>query len=402
MTERDSTNNIWLFLELLARRRTFIIVFVVLATLGAVAVSFVLPKWYKATALLLPPKDISLPSPGPGQLAEVVSVTKGLNLPVMVTASDVYARMLKSRTITQEIVTRFDLQRLYKQDNFVETYDLLMKRAKFRVTEEGLLEVSVEDKSPERASEMANAFVDVLDSINRVIVLDRVRQNRAFVQERLDQAKVELDTSRALFREFQLVNRAIDFDEQTRLAIDQAAKLKSELAQLNIEVVMTEQTLGAENTELKQLNRRRETVRNQLELLERSNPDSSFFSLPVSAIPSLRGQYEVLYSRVRVAESIYRILLEQLEEVKYQEQEKTPTLSVLDRAVPPEIKSRPQRRIIVMVSFALAVLAAVLLAAMVDYVSRMKTTSPENYHRVQLFVQAWFGWLPGVRRRLAS
>ncbi|HOZ08410.1 MAG TPA: hypothetical protein PKW75_09000, partial [candidate division Zixibacteria bacterium] len=290
----------------------------------------------------------------------------------------------------------------YKEDNFVETYDVLMDRARFRVTEEGLLEISVEDRNAARAAAIANAFVDVLDSINREIVTGRVRQNRTFVQERLAVAKVELDSARAQFREFQMRNRAIDFDEQTRLAIDQAARLKSDLASLDIDIAMKEQTLGADNTDLRELKRRRATVQDRLDQLERSNPDSSFFSLPVSAIPTLRGQYEVLYSRVRVAESIYRILLEQLEEVKYQEQEKQPVLSVLDRAVPPEIKSRPQRSIIVLAAFALAVLAAVLLAAAVDYVDRMRTASPENYRRVQMFAQAWFGWLPGLKRRPAE
>jgi uncharacterized protein involved in exopolysaccharide biosynthesis len=107
----------------------------------------------------------------------------------------------------------------------------------------------------------------------------------------------------------------------------------------------------------------------------------------------------MLYSRVKVAESIYRILLEQLEEVKYQEQETTPTLSVLDRAVPPELKSRPQRQLIVISTFVISLLIAILLAAVFDYVRRLKTTSPENYERATMFLSAWFGWLPGVKRR---
>ncbi len=397
MTERESTNNFWLFLELLARRRTLIVAFVLLATVMSVVVTLVLPKWYEARALLLPPKDVTLPSPGAGRLAEVVSVTRGLNLPVMVTPSDVYARMLKSRTIADEIIDRFDLRTLYEQDNFVETYDLLMERSSFQVTEEGLLEVAVEDKDPERAAAMANAFVQVLDSINREIVTERVRQNRQFVQERLDQAQAELDSARATFREFQMQHKTIDFDEQTRLAIDQAAQLKSDLAALEIDIKMLEQTLGTENRQLRQLKQKRELIREQLRQLESENPDNSYFSLPVSEIPTLRGQYEMLYSRVKVSESIHRMLLEQLEEVKYQEQEKTPTISVLDRAKPPEVKSRPRRRLIVISTFVLSIIVAILLAAVVDYVSRMRTTSPENYRRVRMFLAAWFGWLPGVK-----
>lgn len=402
MNEERSGNNFWLFVELLGRRRTFIISFVLLAVVMAAVISLVLPKWYRASALLLPPKDVTIASPGPGRLADVVSVTKGLNLPVMVTASDVYARMLRSRTVARELIDRFSLMERYGQSNFVETFDVLMDRSDFQVTEEGLLQISVEDKNPDTAAMLANAFVDVLDSLNRDIVTERVRQNRTFVQERLEQAKEELDTARVRLKEFQVENRAIDFDEQTRLAIEQATRLKIDLAQLDIDIAMREKSLGRENTELIELKRRREKVREQLSLLEDSNPDSSFFSLPVSEIPSLRGQYEVLYSRVRVAESIYRILLEQLEEIKYQELEKTPTLSVLDRAVPPEIKSRPRRRLIVVSTFVLALLAALLLAALMEYVERLKSTSPENHQRAMLFVRAWFGWLPGVGRKKGS
>ena len=399
MNERDSGNNFWLFLELLARRRTFIIGFVTLAVVVAAVTSMVLPKWYRASSLLLPPKDLSLPSPGPGALADVVSVTRGLNLPVMVTASDVYARMLKSRTIAGAVIDRFDLVERYQQSSYVETYDVLMDRADFRVTEEGLLEVSVEDKDPVIAAAVTNAFVEVLDSVNREIVTERVRQNREFVDERLVQAKAELDSSRARFQEFQVTNRTIDFGEQTRLAIDQAVRLKVDLAQLDIDIAMREPSLGEGNAELVELRREREMTQDQLDRLEKSNPDSSFFSLPVSEIPNLRGRYEVLYSRVKVAEQIYRILLEQVEQVKYQELEKTPTISVLDRATPPEIKSRPKRRLIVVMTFVLALLLAVLVASLMEYVNRLQTTSPENHRRAMLFVNAWLGWLPGVKKR---
>ncbi len=399
MTERESGNNFWLFIELLARRRTFIFGFVVAATLIAAIVSFVLPKWYKATALLLPPKDLTLPSPGAGALEEVVSVTRGLNLPVMVTASDVYARMLKSRTISGAIIKRFDLMDRYHKKSFAETYEVLMNRSDFAVTEEGLLQVSVEDKDPKVAAEMTNAYVTVLDSVNREIVTERVRQNRDFIQSRLTQAKQELDSARTQFQNFQIKNKTIDFDEQTRLAIDQAVKLKVQLAQLDIDIAMREKSLGDQNTELVQLRQRRDMMNRQLEALESTNPDSSFFSLPVSQIPTLRGQYEVLYSRVKVAEQIYRILLEQVEQVKYQELEKTPTISVLDWATPPEIKSRPKRRLIVSITFALALLTALIAASLMEYVTRLRTTSPADYERAMLFLHSWFGWLPGVKKR---
>jgi uncharacterized protein involved in exopolysaccharide biosynthesis len=394
----EQGNNLWLFLELLARRRRFIFVFVIVATLISVVVALLLPKWYTATALLLPPKDLSVPVPGMSRLSEVVSVTEGLELPYMVTPSDVLARILQSRTVTERLIERFDLKTYFGADNFKHTYEALMDRSRFQVTDEGLLMISVEDKNPQMAADLANAFVDELDRINREIATERVRQNRRFIEQRLAQVKKELQAARTEFENFQLESKAVNFDEQTRLAIEQAIGLKVKLAELDIELKMREKNLAADNTELIELKRRRRLIKDQLQKLETSNPDSSFFSLPISAIPSLRGQYEELYSRVKVNESLYKILLEQLEQAKIQENEKTPTISVLDRAKPPEVRSKPKRFLIVSATFSFALLLSVFIAAVLDYVSRLKRDRPEDYRRIMLFVNAFFGWLPGVKK----
>jgi len=392
------SNNFWLLLEMLARRRLFIIVFVIVATLLSVAVALVLPKWYQASALLLPPKDLALPVPGLAQLSEVVSITKGADLPVMVTPSDVYTRILKSRTIAERIIEKFDLKTRFAADYYKQAYDVLMSRSEFKVTDEGLLLISFEDKDPGVAADVVNAFVEELDRVNREIVLERVRQNRSFIEERLAQVKQELASARKEFEDFQMENRAVDFDEQTRLAVEQAVKLKITLTELDIELKMSERNLAEDNPELVELRRHRHLVREQLRQLEESNPDSSFFSLPVASIPTLRGQYEVLYSRVTVGESLYRILLEQLEHAKIQENEKMPTISILDRAKPPDTKSRPKRLLIVGGTFGLSVLFAVFMAAFLEYLARLKQNNPEDYARVLFFTEAFFGWLPGVKK----
>jgi tyrosine-protein kinase Etk/Wzc len=233
---QPQTNNLWYLLEVLAKRRVFIFVFVLLLTLMSLVIAWLLPKWYTATALLLPPKDLAVEVPGLSHFSEVVSVTKGLDLPYMVTSSDVYARMLESRTIADRIIEQFDLKARFGVDSFKKAYEQLMGRSEFKVTDEGLLTISVEDKDPQTAADLANAFVDELDRVNRQIASERVRQNRIFIEERLVQVKKELDSARTEFENFQLKNRAVDFDEQTRLAVEQAIKLKVMLAELDIEL----------------------------------------------------------------------------------------------------------------------------------------------------------------------
>jgi uncharacterized protein involved in exopolysaccharide biosynthesis len=391
-------NNLILLLDVLARRSRFIVLFVGIATLLAIIISLVLPKWYKATATLLPPKQIAVPVGGLSKFAEVTSVTSGLDLPVLVTPSDVYARMLKSRTIADSIMKKYDLFERYDVYNFDEAYEVLMNNCDFRVTAEGLLSVSVEDKDAKKAAELANAFVEELDKVNREIASGRAKSNREFIEQRLIQVEAELDSARMRFQEFQMKNKAIDFDEQTRLVTERAVDLKVKQAEIELELDLASQEMGQDNPKIVELKRKKRIIAEQIQKLEYENPDTSFFSVPISKIPALRGEFETLYSRVRVNESLYELLLEQREQAKIQVSENLPTISVLDPARPPSIRSRPQRTLIVVSTFAISLVVAVFGSAAADYLIRIKKNSPEQYRSIEAFLVSYLGWLPGIKK----
>ena len=54
--------------------------------------------------------------------------------------------------------------------------------------------------------------------------------------------------------------------------------------------------------------------------------------------------------------------------------------------------------LIVLAAFFFALLGSVFLAAWLEFVRRMKEAQPDDYRRLTLFIDAFFGWLPGVRR----
>lgn len=398
MSERES-NNLWLFLDMLARRRGLLLGFILVITLGAVVVSLVVPSWFTAEVVLLPPKDLNVGSTGGlSTLAGVASLTEGLTLPMMVTPSDVYASILRSRRISESIIERFNLKKRYETESMTATLLALGSHVDLRVQDEGLLTVRVEDKNPDTSALIANAYIEELRDLNRDIVAQRARQTRTFISQRLDQVKDELENARKDLEEFQRKHRAIDFDEQTRLAVEQAIDLKIALAKVELELEMRGQVLQADNPELVMKRRERNIIRKQLKDLETGGEDTSYFSVPVSEIPSLRGKYEDLYSRVHVNERLFTMLLEQNEQARISAQEEMPTFSVLDYARVPELRSRPQRTRIVVGAFLLSILIGILLAAVVDHVARMAESRPEDYQRLSNFFGAYFGWLPGVKR----
>ena len=395
MTE-NRHNNFWLLLEVLARRRGFILTLTILATLVAVAMAVVLPDWYKAEALIMPPKEDKAPMINLGGLSEGAA---GFDLATISTSADVFVQILKSRTITDRVIDKFGLMERYDAENYVEAFETLMDNAEIVKTTEGLLYVAVSDMDAKMAADLANAFVDELDRASREVIAAQAREKRVFFNERLNQVNEQLASARKDLERFQLQYKTVDFDEQTRLAIEQAIRLKVTLAEIDIQIRMLEQNLRSDNAELVDLRNHRNIVKAELQELETGNSDSSFFSLPLASIPVLKSEYESYYSRVRVNEALSSMLMQQLEQARIQEGGSFTEFSVLQRAVPPEISYRPQRTLIVLLTFVLSLIISILLASVLEYFRKLQAKSPDDYDRALMFFRAYLGWLPGIKRK---
>ena len=51
-------------------------------------------------------------------------------------------------------------------------------------------------------------------------------------------------------------------------------------------------------------------------------------------------------------------------------------------------------------SFGFSLLAAVLLAFIFEYFRALSEKKPEDYKRVVMFIEAYLGWVPGLRKAL--
>nr|MBN2278438.1 hypothetical protein [candidate division Zixibacteria bacterium] len=393
--------NLWKLLEAIARRMKFIVLFVLVVSVLAAIISLILPRWYKATALILPPKEEGFKLGWSGaSLDDMLSLTSGVKLPVMATPTDVYARILESRNLADRVIQSNNLTEYYHPKNSEDLYIRVAKYSDFRVTPEGLLEISYMDKNPEMAARVANSFADELDLMNREIASSRARIAKEFIENRLRVVKSDLDSSRLQLREFQDNYKAIDLDKQTQLAIESAVGLKVDLAQYEIDLKVKEHSLSPNHPEAISLRRRIEEIKNQIANLEFGGTDSSYLNLPISRVPTLKIRYAELTGRVQISERLYEILSEQYEQAKIQEKMDTPTISILDRAYPPQLAVKPKKRIIVIFALILSLLAAVFIALILDYLENLKKKSPEDYERAAFFFRTLLGWIPGIRKSL--
>jgi len=390
----DEINLIDYFLVLLKHKR-MIFCIVALAIILSVVVSLLLPKMYTATARVLPPKE---PDSGLSTLlTQSGGPLSGLAGSFMQgkTTSDLYVGMLKSRTVADVLIKEFNLKELYKKKYLEDVYKHLAKRINIKVSrKDQIISVSVEDKDPKRAADMANTYLDALDRINRTVNITEGQRKRIFLEKRLKEAKNDLSRAEIELKEFQEKYKLVSIEEQAKVAIEGAAKIKGEIivAQTELEVL---KKFGTERqNEAVMLKSKITELQNQLAKIESGNPGinvlkengmvegESNFYIPFNELPALGMQLGRLIREAKIQEKVLELVTSQYEMAQIEEAKDVNTIQILDRAVPPDKKSSPKRSLIVILSTVVALFLSIFLAFFVEYFQRLKIEDKERYQQL--------------------
>ncbi len=380
-------------LELLAtvvKRRKLVYINVIVVGIVSLIVSLVLPKWYKAEAIILPPmnESFSLGLGGAlGELAGSMLGPSGYELPMLASRADVYETILKSRRVAEEVINRFDLMKVYKSDNIDLALREIQNHLKTEVGRDGSLKVSFEaKKNPQLAADAANHFVATLDRINQETSQSKAKNTRVFIEQRLDEAKADLAQAEMTLKEFQEKNNTLSLPEQTRAAVEGAAQLMGELTALRIQLGVMSQEMSSNHAQVQEVKSRiRQIDKMLLEMKTGSSAGGGGGSsmealmIPLQKVPELGLQFARHYRELKIQEVIFELLTQQYEQAKIREMEDTPTLQVLQNATPPILKSRPKRIVIILICVFFALVVSLIIILLSDYMDRMRMQRSEDY-----------------------
>ena len=208
----------------LAERKWSILGMTLAGGLIMAVVAFLIPPMYTATASIIPPQQQqSTASALLGQLGPIAAVAGG-NLGLR-TPSDLYIGILGSRTIADELIQAFDLQRLYDKPLASDTRKVLTKRSKFSAGRDSLIKISVEDPDPKRAAALANAYVDALYKQNGRLALTESAQRRLFFERQMEAEKKALGAAEAAFKATQERTGVLQVNSQVESVILSMARL---------------------------------------------------------------------------------------------------------------------------------------------------------------------------------
>jgi uncharacterized protein involved in exopolysaccharide biosynthesis len=347
-------------LLVLAREKKLILQVTLGAAILATIIVFLVPKMYTATATILPPQqNQSILSTLVGQVAGGNNVDLrdlGLKNP-----SDVFVAMLKSRTVEDALINRFDLRKVYSKKTYQDARKVLEKRSEIDPEKEGLISIAVTDRDPKRAADIANAWVDELRTLNQSLALTEAAQRRVFFEQKLAQERDDLAKAELAMQQIEQKTGLLQPDAQTKALIGAVADVRAQIAAKEVQL-QSLRTYGTENNpDVKRVERELAELRAQSAQISQtqrsgSEPAESNLDVPTPRVASASVEYLRVARDMRYHESLYDFLARQLEAARIDEAKNAVVVQVVDRAVEPEKKSSPKRLLIVAITAAVAFL----------------------------------------------
>jgi uncharacterized protein involved in exopolysaccharide biosynthesis len=391
-TNQDSSSEDLHLLDLLialSRRRRFIFWFTtVVAILTAIAV-LLAPSEYTASTLVLPPSQNSSMSAallgqlgGSGTLASLAGASLGIKNP-----SEIYVSLFHSRTVEDALIQRFGLMARYHAKKLSDTRTAL--EAHFKVTlgiKDGLITITVTDRDPKQAADMANAYVDEFRKLSANLAITEASQRRLFFQKQLFEAQESLASSEEALKRTEQSTGVLQIDSQTRSLIDSAASLRAQVVAKEVQLQGMRSYATEDNPEMVEAKQQLAALQAQLAKLAGASQDTGTdFVLPKGKVPEAGMEYIRKLRDVKYYETISELLAKQLEMAKLDEAREGTVIQVVDAAIPPDRRSSPKRTITVILATLVAFLAACGWILVGAAIQRLKT-DPVEGPRVQVLL----------------
>lgn len=382
------------YFQVLVNHRKMIIRNVLIIAVLIAIISLFLPKTYTAVTTVLPPEDTQ----SPGILTTLSnSPIANFILNETGTTSDLFVEIIKSRSVFDEVLKRQyqykkngkntkeqTLLQILKAKSLEKGRKKLKSKTDVKATPEGIISVAVELNDRYLAADVANALVSELDKINKEKSTSRAKNSRIYIENQLQLTEEKLKKASEELVKFQEKFKAVSLEEQTKTAIEKAGELKGKILAKNVELGVALQTMKPDNVLVVQLKKEIEELEKQYNYLQYGDSvaleDQTEFYIPFAEVPEVGLELAKLMREVKVQETVWELLNQQYYHAKIQEARDTPTIQVLDEAVPPELRTKPKRKLLILVGSFLALMLSIFWAFIAEYIDHVKTDS-ENYSK---------------------
>lgn len=329
--------------------------------LAALGWAFTLPPTFTANTKILPPQQQSSATAALAQLGALAGAT-GVGASIK-NPSDMYVALIKSRTIADRLVDRFNLMDVYGTTYRERARDKLAANTSANAGKDGLIIIAVDSHDPKRAAAIANAYVEELARLNSGLALTEAQQRRKFLEKQLAKAKENLIRAEIALGGSGVNESLLKFSPDAMG--ESLANLKARIAAKEVELSSMRGYFTENSTDFRQAQRELAALRAQLAKTQHNSPSGG------------NADYTHRYRDFKYHEVLFEQLARQYELAKIDESREGAIIQVVDVAQPPEFKSKPKKSQIA-IAAALATGFLLILFVLIRRAIQTASQTPEN------------------------
>ena len=377
----DDEINLMDLLLVIAKHNRFIIKLTLSVAVLSVIYALLQPNIYTAKTVILPPQQgastASMLLGQLGGLAGLAGGAAGIKSP-----NDLHIGMLKSRTIADVLIKRFDLQTLWEAKTREATRKALEGSTVIASGKDGFITIEYSDKDPQFAATIANAYVEELDRLNSTLAVTEASRKRLFFERQLKGSRANLDAAENALKQTQERTGLIQLEKQGGAIIEAVANVRAQIAAKEVELAGMGAFATPQNPDYRQIQQVIIGLRAQLAKLE-ANSAGSDIKVPTGKLPETGLEFLRKTREFKYQETLFELLSKQFEIAKIDEAKDASLIQVVDKALVPEQKSKPKRSLIVILATMMAFFIGVLLAFFKEAAARA-SLDPASAERMSL------------------
>ena len=358
--ESDEINLMDLLL-VIAKHNRFILKLTGGVAILSVIYALLQPNIYTGKTVVMPPQQASSSASALlgqlGGLAGMAGGAIGVKNP-----SDLYVGMLKSRTVADALIERFKLVDLFKAKTMEPVRGALAGNTVITAGKDGFITIEYSDKDPKLAAALANAYVNELDRLTQTLAVTEAAKRRLFYEKQLKGVREGLDLAESAMKEMQEKTGVIQLEGQSKAILGAEAELRAQIAAKEVELSAMRSFATEQNPDFRRVEQILSSLHSQLTKLEHDNHANNVEMTSKGKIPELAVEYGHKMRDLKYYEKLFEFMTQQVLVAKIDEAKDAAIIQVVDKALVPDVKSKPKRSMIVLLATVLAFFVGIIWA----------------------------------------
>ena len=228
INNNDSSIDLRKLLSIVGEQKKIIIPIIVICTVLAIVIAFVLPKTYQSNTL------VRIKSSGSSNLSGYAAMAAGFGIDIGGSSSaspENYIELMKSREVLEPIMEQIDMPEEDKEklttESFTKKYLEITNTKKT-----DLINIAAYGKTPEEAQMISQAVADNFLTLMTKLNKEDNSSVLKFLNDRMSIAKEEMETAENKLQAYQQEKGIYSPDDQTKALVDKVDDYDKKIAQL--------------------------------------------------------------------------------------------------------------------------------------------------------------------------